>query len=209
MLYEHCLKESCDLVDLPDFDKYDVFVSAFNESYRVTSVFDSIPAKNKYWIVFPEYGFNQNELPRIWNVLTCTGSCEGEQIISAFANIPLKGNRICIDMTGFIRPQLIFLLNFLKKKKILLVDFIYAEPSQYSKKEKTLFSDRDFRRSGFCNSWPWPYCVFCVEVAYKDGHVAIRNSADPNKTIVVFTSNEWSAFVKGVKAGEFDFGKMI
>jgi hypothetical protein len=45
----------------------------------------------------------------------------------------------------------------------------------------------------------------CVEFAVLDGgHVAVRNSRDPQGPALVYTPAEISAFVDGVKAGEFD-----
>ncbi len=45
----------------------------------------------------------------------------------------------------------------------------------------------------------------CVEVAHlADGSVAVRDSKDVRKAAHVFDRDEWSAFVTGVKNGEFD-----
>jgi Domain of unknown function (DUF397) len=45
----------------------------------------------------------------------------------------------------------------------------------------------------------------CVEVAHlADGSVAIRDSKDVSKAAHVFDREEWSAFIAGVKNGEFD-----
>lgn len=45
----------------------------------------------------------------------------------------------------------------------------------------------------------------CVQVAYlPDGMVAVRDSKDTGKAPHVFDLQEWTAFVSGVKAGEFD-----
>jgi hypothetical protein len=45
----------------------------------------------------------------------------------------------------------------------------------------------------------------CVEVAHlADGSVAVRDSKDVRKAAHVFDREEWSAFITGVKNGEFD-----
>jgi hypothetical protein len=45
----------------------------------------------------------------------------------------------------------------------------------------------------------------CVEVArLADGSVALRDSKDVRKAAHVFGREEWSAFITGVKNGEFD-----
>lgn len=43
-----------------------------------------------------------------------------------------------------------------------------------------------------------------LEIAFVDGYIAMRNSADPDGTVLVFTPAEWDAFVRGAKDGEFD-----
>lgn len=45
----------------------------------------------------------------------------------------------------------------------------------------------------------------CVEVApLPDGRIAMRNSNDPEASVVLFTRPEIAAWIKGAKAGEFD-----
>jgi hypothetical protein len=45
----------------------------------------------------------------------------------------------------------------------------------------------------------------CVEVAHlADGTVAVRDSKDTGKPAHVFDREEWSAFITGVRNGDFD-----
>ena len=45
----------------------------------------------------------------------------------------------------------------------------------------------------------------CVEVAEApDEGRLVRDSKDPAGPVLAFTAAEWVAFVRGVKAGEFD-----
>lgn len=45
----------------------------------------------------------------------------------------------------------------------------------------------------------------CVEVARNlPGIVAVRDSKDPDGGALVFTPDEWRAFIAGAQAGEFD-----
>lgn len=54
------------------------------------------------------------------------------------------------------------------------------------------------------------FCSYngCVEVGRAaDDAVVVRDSKDPGRSnSLTFTADEWDAFVKGVKAGEFDLG---
>ena len=49
-----------------------------------------------------------------------------------------------------------------------------------------------------------PNCDNCVEVAFVDGVIAVRDSKNPAQAVLVFTPGEWDAFVGGTKDGEFD-----
>lgn len=57
----------------------------------------------------------------------------------------------------------------------------------------------EFKKSSFCQG-----CFGCVEVAFGEGEVHVRNSTDPAKQVVVFNHEEWATFVSGIKAGEFN-----
>ncbi|MEA3277903.1 MAG: hypothetical protein U9Q81_21985, partial [Pseudomonadota bacterium] len=50
---------------------------------------------------------------------------------------------VCVDITGFMRPHLLFLLLFFQVSGFKKVDFLYAEPGQYRRQEDTTFSDED------------------------------------------------------------------
>lgn len=49
-----------------------------------------------------------------------------------------------------------------------------------------------------------PYSDNCVEVAFVDDAIAVRDSKDTSGPVLVFTRGEWDAFVAGAKDGEFD-----
>jgi hypothetical protein len=49
-----------------------------------------------------------------------------------------------------------------------------------------------------------PNCDNCVEVAFVDGAIAVRDSTRPDGPVLLFTQEEWDAFVGGAKDGEFD-----
>ncbi|HEX4101365.1 MAG: DUF397 domain-containing protein [Pseudonocardiaceae bacterium] len=45
----------------------------------------------------------------------------------------------------------------------------------------------------------------CVEVAaWPDGHIAMRNSKHRDDGTILFTHAELTAWISGIKAGEFD-----
>lgn len=49
-----------------------------------------------------------------------------------------------------------------------------------------------------------PNCDNCVEVAFVDGAIAVRDSKNSTGPVLIFTPQEWDAFVGGAKDGEFD-----
>lgn len=46
----------------------------------------------------------------------------------------------------------------------------------------------------------------CVEVALIGDVVGLRDSKNPDQGVLAFSPREWSAFVQGVKRGDFDLG---
>lgn len=61
-------------------------------------------------------------------------------------------------------------------------------------------NDEDFKKSSWSKNNP----KTCVMVAIKQDGIAVRDSKDADKQTLRFTRDEWNAFVKGVKGGEFD-----
>jgi hypothetical protein len=122
--------------------QWDVFLSAFNSSDRVKTVFRNAPADCKHWLISPEYHYKDTEFP--------VGQCfaprcdnEADVITSYFATSGIDpcATRLCVDITGFMRPHLLVLLKFLCLRGVQKVDVIYSEPLRYRNREKTRFSD--------------------------------------------------------------------
>jgi Domain of unknown function (DUF397) len=45
----------------------------------------------------------------------------------------------------------------------------------------------------------------CVEVRFRpDGGIAVRDTKDRSGPALVFTADEWTAFLAGARAGEFN-----
>jgi len=122
-------------------ESWDVFLSAFNSSERVRSVFQAIRAQEKHWLVCAEYGYEAGELP-VGNCFAESAESEEAFINRFFATrVDVNSDKsMCVDTTGFVRPQLLFLLNYLYHSSIPQVDFLYSEPAHYAKKEETVFA---------------------------------------------------------------------
>lgn len=118
-------------------DGYDLFFSAYDGCERTTSIFEQINSAKKIWIDFPHY---ENGL-KGENVYNCISFKEEECFIGLFESIVInRSSKVCVDITGFIRPHLIYFINYLYRLEIKKIDFLYSEPQHYSNGEDTTFS---------------------------------------------------------------------
>jgi hypothetical protein len=44
----------------------------------------------------------------------------------------------------------------------------------------------------------------CVEVAFIDGRIAVRDSKDRRSPVLIFDRREWVAFIRATQNGEFE-----
>jgi hypothetical protein len=127
--------------DWPVDARWDIFISAYTAAERVKRVFDKAAAGTKHWLVFPEYGFTGEECPD--GAFTLQTRDEAEYVKTFWEQKigDLAGRTIGVDITGFIRPYLMFLLKWFAERGVRRFDAIYTEPIIYSKREQTRFSD--------------------------------------------------------------------
>jgi len=119
----------------------DVFVSAFNSSDRVNGVFGKINSRRKIWLVHPEYAYAPVELPANGEIVTPEHSDERLQVETLLGVIgELAGLDLCIDITGFMRHVLAFLIPKLALSGVKSFTALYSEPAAYVNQEGTQFS---------------------------------------------------------------------
>jgi hypothetical protein len=123
-------------------EKWDIFVSAYNSSDRVKSVFKRASAAKKYWLIQPDYEYTEEEYPtgEVFAHDVRNEAAFIEQFFNPMA-AKLKGKSLCIDITGFIKPYMMMAMRWLRDAGLDKVDVLYSEPQFYAKKEKTVFSD--------------------------------------------------------------------
>jgi hypothetical protein len=128
-------------LDWCNSESWDLFLSAYNSSERVRSVFDAVNAARKCWLLCPEYGYQDSERP-CGDSFIGVDPHESDLIPNFFAHlaVDLSSGSICVDLTGFIRPHLLFLLRWLYQRGVKRFDALYSEPGHYKKKEQTDFS---------------------------------------------------------------------
>ena len=61
----------------------------------------------------------------------------------------------------------------------------------------------DLSRAVWCTS-TYSQGNGCVEVAFVEGQVGVRDSKDRQGPMLVFTAHEWEAFIGGARDGEFE-----
>jgi hypothetical protein len=65
------------------------------------------------------------------------------------------------------------------------------------------FSDARWRKSNASGDGG------CVEVAYTDGVIGVRDTKDSGTgPVLLFTAQEWTAFLSGARAGEFELDEL-
>lgn len=122
--------------------EYDLFFSGFDKCERTKLVYEEVKANEKIWLVFPHYSDISIEEYKDLNYYFNSNFDEDlffEGFIEKYAIDDTK--KICIDITGFIRPHLVYFLKLLYiKGNIKKMDFLYSEPNQYENSENTTFT---------------------------------------------------------------------
>ena len=123
---------------------FDVFFAGFTSDERSRTLFGKISATSKKWIIFPEYGFQQAECPAD-SFIGPSNTDEANFITSFLDGAVTQSDRICVDITGFLAPYLLFLIRSLASRGITTLEMLYAEPGRYLKSEETAFSGEEVR----------------------------------------------------------------
>lgn len=141
MDYTIFYKDSYDNGDLKDSPDYDIFLSAFDNCNRTKEIFNKVKSTQKKWFIFPQYkGITELPTENAYSNQSLAESGYFEDFIQEFIDNDYKVKKICIDITGFIRPHLIYLLKFLSRSNVSQVDLLYTEPVQYRDADETKFS---------------------------------------------------------------------
>jgi hypothetical protein len=122
---------------------WDLFISAFNDSKRVQTVFPEVPAARRSWWVIPEYGYGPADLAKLESPVVLPRGSEAQVMKAGLAGSrfdPITDQRLCIDITGLMRPHILFLMAHLQDIGVTQFDLLYTEPAQYSRRAETRFS---------------------------------------------------------------------
>lgn len=121
--------------------RFDIFLSALNDSERVRSVFANAESSDRYWIVHDEYGYDSSELSPPDQHINPGHVGEEHFARSVFSAVSdLDAARLCIDITGFMRSTLLCVIRHLVSEIGRNFWLLYSEPSRYGRDEHTTFS---------------------------------------------------------------------
>lgn len=123
--------------------RWDIFLSAYNPSERVCKTYDLAEAGTKRWLVHPEYNYDELDLRHLSDPYLGDSRDEGDWVIGALAPYMSQltsGATVGIDITGMMRPHILYLMAYLEHQKIFSFDFIYTEPLFYKNKSETRFA---------------------------------------------------------------------
>lgn len=126
--------------------RWDFFFSAYNESERVKKTFEKVNSAKKYWVIIPEYCYGDDFILGHNDVLRTSSLNEAEQIIETIGSVLNevdRARRVCVDITGFMRPQILFVLRYFHALGFKNFEMIYTEPLHYARKEDTDFALAD------------------------------------------------------------------
>lgn len=184
--------------NLSEMPMYDIFLSAYDNCDRTKNTFENIKANVKKWFIFPHYGYGDiDDKPSGDIIYTNEHYSESEfflDFINYFDSGKFAESKICIDTTGFIRPHLIYLLNFLNHKKVVKLDLIYTEPVKYANADETKFSGyideiRDVHACSAINNNPCKDKDLLIVCAGYDDNLIEKISQNkkhcPNKYYIV------------------------
>ncbi len=122
---------------------WDVFISAYNSSERVRLIYERVRARQKYWLILPEYGYAISEFPPSGEIYEEHADNEAQYIANFIGSLRSSfcGMRIVVDITGFINHYVPALFAQLQTSGIVECDVLYGEPVRYLQSERTRFSD--------------------------------------------------------------------
>jgi len=122
-------------------EPWDLFVSAYNDSERVQRVFTTVPANKRAWWVLPEYAYGAGEISHLENAVHLEAGHEDEVVTRGMREIGFDSSqRLCVDITGMMRPQILFLMAYLNDQGCRSFDLLYTEPEHYKRRAETRFS---------------------------------------------------------------------
>lgn len=173
---------------------WDIYISAYSKSKRIEQVFKKVNSKNKKRVVLPEYQFQESDYLDEKDIFVTQEKNEKLLFNEFFETFNLDINKsICLDITGFMRPQFIYLIKFFHEKGIKKFDVIYTEPNDYLLKDETTFSDEYIDEIRQINSFEGNHTtnlsndILIIGAGYDDRLISgVAEKKDKAKKVLIF-----------------------
>ncbi|MGE8532998.1 MAG: hypothetical protein ACN6OJ_00260 [Chryseobacterium sp.] len=137
--FSYFYKDKYSFDEIPTNESYDLLLSAYDGCDRTKKIFDKIVADTKKWIIYPHYEILDSVSD---SFLVPTFQEDDDELVNFIKSLNINSStKICIDITGFLRPHLIYLTILLNTVyEVKKIDFLYTEPNYYENAEETVFS---------------------------------------------------------------------
>ncbi|BBH15776.1 hypothetical protein Back2_00630 [Nocardioides baekrokdamisoli] len=137
-------KRTVRFADLGGLD-FDIFVSSDDQSDRVRKVAEAVNVPEGYWILHPEYDLDAaGRSTAFAEIAVDSGVAEVDAWRTIWQQVlngrPPQGLRVCIDISGMMRPFIAVLPVILAKLGFGTVSVLYTDPTNYVSGPTTTFS---------------------------------------------------------------------
>ncbi|KFC23654.1 hypothetical protein [Epilithonimonas lactis] len=193
--FSYFYKEKYSFDEIPTTNKYDLLLSAYDGCDRTKKIFDKILAENKKWIIYPHYDISDD----VSNSFTVNSFQEDDDgLVNFVKDLHITTDtKICIDITGFLRPHLIYLTLLLNTiYKVKKIDFLYTEPNYYKDAEETVFSGAISEAPRLIKG-----CSSSKSYSNFDKDILIINAGYDDKLISAVTKDKSKVFKKFIILG--------
>lgn len=143
--YDYFYKDRLDLNERWP-ETWELMIAAWDDTERVRRIAELSTADRRDWLLHPQYRLTGG-VPVAGNEIA-VDALEDTAIVAyldqlARDGIDVAASRICVDITGMMRPHLMFLVQLLRARGVRRFDALYAEPRSYRAREETRFNDHD------------------------------------------------------------------
>lgn len=83
-----------------NIEEYDILISGYDPCPRIIEPFNAIKAKEKHWLIFPQYGIDTRTLPTEGHIFFNESVDESIYVTDFLNRLDLNDfKKICIDIT--------------------------------------------------------------------------------------------------------------
>ena len=143
--YDYFYKDRLD-ADEPWPERWDLMIASWDDTERVRRIAELSTVGRRDWLLHPQYRLSA-PVPVAGNEIVVDALEDAAMVAYldrlAREGLDVSGSSICVDITGMMRPHLMFLVQLLHARGVRRFDAVYAEPRSYRAREETQFNDHD------------------------------------------------------------------